>query len=113
MLNNSQHNKSGQIDLKVTMSRSNLINIGWSLSLNKLSSFALTISIYLMINLKRLAMARNIWSDSYPKVGENVSLNSTPCICEKYCVISRALYRAILPSCAYLTLKIYFNPIAF
>lgn len=90
ILHKSWHTKPARMDLKVSMPEGNLMNIGRSLLLSKLSRYAPTMFICSTMKPKRYALARNMRSDSRLTVGENVSLKETPCSCEKPCATSRA-----------------------
>lgn len=112
MLRNNCHTKLDWMDLNISMPGGSLINIGRLLSLNKLSKYVPTMSICLIMRGKRYLMARKMRSNLYLIVNKNVLLKSTLYTYKNPCATSHALYRVILPSRAYLTLKTYFDLIA-
>lgn len=112
MLRNNCHTKLGWMDLNISMPGGSFINIERLLSLNKLSKYVPTMSICLIMRRKRYLMARKMQSNLYLIVSKNVLLKSILYTYKNPCATSRALYRVILLSGAYLTLKTYFNLIA-
>lgn len=91
ILQRSWHTKPNFIDLNISTPSSKLMKMRKLLLLNRLFRYALTISICLMISPKRHAIAKNVQSDFYLIIRENILLKITPYTWKKSCTMSCTL----------------------